>query len=106
MRLRSKPSALALAACCLLAAPVPAGAQSYDPNLVASQQQQLQSLIDGALVAIRNDDPVTACNLRTEAAGILQANLEAFQAFYPSNNWADLQVSLQDSVNRCQAKGR
>ncbi len=84
----------------------PGRAQGYDPDYVSSQQQQMQSLIDGALVAIRQDDPVTACNLRSQALGILNANIQAFQALYPSNNWFDLQISLQDSVNRCQAKGR
>jgi hypothetical protein len=67
---------------------LPGRAQGYDPADVASQQQQMQGLIDGALL------------------GILNANLQAFQALYPSNNWADLQMSLQDSGNSCQAKGR
>jgi hypothetical protein len=97
-------SAVLLSAGLLLAQP--SRAQTYDPAYVASQQQQMQDLIDGALMAIRQNDPVTACNLRTQAVGILNANLQAFQVFYPSNNWLDLQISLQDSVNRCQAKGR
>jgi Tfp pilus assembly protein FimT len=103
LRAAAAPSAL-LAAVLLLA--LPGRAQGYDPADVASQQQQMQGLIDGALVAIRQNDPVTACNLRVQAVGILNANLQAFQALYPSNNWADLQMSLQDSVNSCQAKGR
>ncbi len=97
-------SAVLLSAGLLLAQP--SRAQTYDPAYVASQQQQMQDLIDGALMAIRQNDPVTACNLRTQAVGILNANLQAFQVLYPSNNWVDLQISLQDSVNRCQAKGR
>lgn len=97
-------SAAVLSAGLLLAQP--GRAQNFDPSYVASQQQQMQSLIDGALMAIRNNDPVTACNQRMEALGILNANIQAFQALYPSNNWSDLQISLQDSVNRCQAKGR
>ena len=85
---------------------VPVRAQSFDPAYVAAQQQQMQGLLNNAITAIRQDDPVTACNLRGEAFGILNANFQAFQVMFPNNNWNDLQVSLQDSLNRCQAKGR
>lgn len=97
------PAALLVAG---LTAFAPSRAQSFDPNYVAAQQQQMQGLLDNAITAIRQNDPVTACNLRMEALGILNGNIQGFQAMFPENNWNDLQVSLQDSVNRCQAKGR
>ena len=40
-----------------------------------------------------------------QAAGILAANFQAFEAVFPANNWSDLQTSLQGSLNSCGAKG-
>lgn len=80
-------------------------AQSYDPQVTADQQQTLQSLLNNALVAIRQNDQPTACSLRGQALTVLNANLQAFQVFYPANNWSDLQVSLQDSLRKCAAQG-
>ena len=72
---------------------------------IAVQQAELQSLLDNVITAIRNNDKATACQLRSQALAILSPNLDAFTAAYPDNNWVDLQTSLQDSVNSCQAKG-
>ncbi|MBM5800398.1 MAG: hypothetical protein FJ077_06075 [Cyanobacteria bacterium K_DeepCast_35m_m2_023] len=83
----------------------PVLAQSMDNTSVWAQQQNLQQLLNGALSAIRNDDPATACQLRRQALAILNANLDPFMATYPTNNWADLQISLQGSVNKCTAQG-
>ena len=80
-------------------------AQTYDPQMTADQRQTLQSLLDNALVAIRQNDQASACNLRGQAMDVLTANLAAFQALFPANNWADLQVSLQDSLRKCAAQG-
>ena len=74
------------------------------PN-VAIQQAELQSLLDNVITAIRNNDAASACQQRRQALAILSPNLEAFSAAYPANNWSDLQTSLQDSVNACQAQG-
>jgi hypothetical protein len=75
------------------------------PNDIAIQQANLQALLDNAITAIRNNDNATACQLRSQALGILGPNLNAFMAAYPGNNWPDLQTSLQDSLSTCQAKG-
>lgn len=77
-------------------------AQSND---VIAQQSMLQSLLDNAIVAVRNNDKVSACQLRSQALGILNTNFNAFVMAFPSNNWSDLQTSLQNSINRCSAKG-
>ena len=74
-------------------------------NNIAIQQANLQALLDNAITAIRNNDNATACQLRGQALGILTNNFDAFAAAYPTNNWNDLQASLQDSVTACQAKG-
>jgi hypothetical protein len=80
-------------------------AQTYDPQMTADQRQTLQSLLDNALVAIRQNDQVSACTFRGQALAVLNANLAAFQALYPVNNWSDLQVSLQGSLRKCAAQG-
>lgn len=76
------------------------------PNDIYYQQNNLQSLLNNALIAVRNNDNVTACQLRSQALALLTANFNAFLAAFPNNNWGDLQTSLQDSVNQCNAKGR
>lgn len=81
-----------------VAQPAPGGA-------VIDQQQALQGLLDQAIVAIRQNDAATACRLRGQALTLLNANLPAFQAAFPANNWSDLQTSLQGSLARCSAKG-
>ena len=73
-------------------------------NNIAIQQANLQALLDNAITAIRNNDNATACQLRSQALGILSNNFAAFAAAYPTNNWSDLQTSLQDSVTACQAR--
>lgn len=95
----------------LLAALIPAlcGARALaqpapTPQLV-DQQQQLQSLLNNAIVAIQANDEAQACSLRSQALTILNANIGAFQAVFPANNWSDLQTSLDGSVARCNAKG-
>jgi len=80
-------------------------AQSFDPQVTADQQQTLQALLNNALVAIRQNDQASACNLRGQAMDVLTANLAAFQVLFPANNWADLQVSLQGSLRKCAAQG-
>jgi hypothetical protein len=80
-------------------------AQTFDPQVTADQQQTLQALLNNALVAIRQNDQASACTLRGQAMDVLTANLTAFQALFPANNWADLQVSLQDSLRKCAAQG-
>lgn len=80
-------------------------AQTFDPQVTADQQQTLQTLLNNALVAIRQNDQASACSLRGQAMAVLNANLAAFQALYPANNWSDLQVSLQGSLRRCAAQG-
>ena len=81
------------------------GAQTFDPQVTADQQQTLQSLLNNALAAIRGNDQASACQLRAQAMEVLNANLPAFQALYPANNWSDLQVSLQGSLRKCAAQG-
>jgi hypothetical protein len=71
------------------------------PNDISLQQSTLQSLLDNAITAIRNNDNASACQLRSQALGILNQNFDAFSAAYPTNNWSDLQASLQGSVNAC-----
>ena len=83
-----------------------ARAQTYDPQVTGQQQQTLQSLLNSALVAIRQNDQATACTLRTQALQVLNANLSAFQALYPANNWSDLQVSLEGSLRKCPPPGQ
>jgi len=83
----------------------PALAQSGGFTPIWVQQQNLQSLLNSAVVALRNNDQASACQLRSQALGILSSNVEAFAAAYPSNNWSDLQTSLQGSVNKCTARG-
>jgi hypothetical protein len=74
-------------------------------NNIFIQQANLQGLLDNAITATRNNDKATACQLRGQALGILSNNFDAFAAAFPTNNWNDLQASLQDSVTGCQAKG-
>lgn len=62
-------------------------------------------MLNNALVAIRQHDEASACNFRSQALGVLNANFGAFQAFFPANNWSDLQVSLQGSLRKCVAQG-
>jgi hypothetical protein len=93
--------ALAISASAL----TPALAQGTPPQEVLAQQQQLQSLLDDAIVAVRANNEPQACSLRTQALTILTNNLQAFQAAFPANDWSDLQTSLQGSVARCSAKG-
>lgn len=76
-------------------------AQSYDPVQTADQQQTLQGLLNDAIVAVRQNDRASACMLRSQALTVLNANFAAFQALYPTNNWSDLQVSLQGSLRKC-----
>jgi hypothetical protein len=76
-------------------------AQSYDPVATSNQQQTLQGLLNDAIVAVRQNDPASACNLRGQALSVLNANFAAFQALYPTNNWSDLQVSLEGSLRKC-----
>jgi hypothetical protein len=92
------PAALLLALACL------PGVRAQG-NAIAVEQANLQALLDNAITAIRNNDTATACQVRSQALGILTNNFNAFVAAYPTNNWSDLQTSLQDSVNACQAKG-
>jgi len=95
---------LSLPAACLLAvACIPS--VHAQANTIAIQQANLQALLDNAITAIRNNDNATACQLRGQALGILTENCNAFAAAYPTNDWSDLQASLQDSVTACQAKG-
>lgn len=82
------------------------GSVRAQPNDIFYQQTTLQSLLNNALIAVRNNDNVTACQLRSQALTLLNNNFNAFLATFPNNNWGDLQTSLQDSVNRCNAKGR
>ena len=84
---------------------VSAASLKAQPNDIALQQAALQSLLDNAITAIRNNDNATACQLRSQALGILNVNLDAFAAVYPANNWSDLQASLQGSVNACPGIG-
>ena len=81
-------------------------AQTYDPVVTGNQQQLLQSLLNNAIVAVRQNDEATACNLRGQAMNVLNANLPAFQALYPANNWSDLQVSLAGSLSKCSPQGQ
>ena len=81
-------------------------AQSYDPVVTGNQQQLLQNLLNNAIVAVRQNDKAAACNLRAQAMNVLTANLPAFQALYPANNWSDLQVSLAGSLRKCSAQGQ
>lgn len=83
----------------------PALAQGTPPPEVIAQQQQLQSLLDDAIVAIEANNEPQACSLRSQALSILSANLQAFEAVFPANDWSDLQTSLQGSVAHCAAKG-
>lgn len=83
----------------------PALAQGNPPPEVIAQQQQMQSLLDDAIVAIRNNNEGQACSLRSQAVAILNANIQAFEAVFPANNWSDLQTSLQGSVAKCNAGG-
>ena len=76
-------------------------AQGYDPMVTGNQQQTLQNLLNNVVVALRQNDLVAACNLRGQALNVLNANFAAFQALYPANNWSDLQVSLQGSLDKC-----
>ncbi|MFZ9269648.1 MAG: hypothetical protein ACO23C_00210 [Prochlorococcaceae cyanobacterium] len=82
---------------------LPLKAQTYDPQVTAEQQQAVQGLLNNAIVAVRQNDQAAACNLRSQALGILNANFAAFEALYPANNWSDLQVSLQGSLRKCAA---
>ena len=92
------PAALVLA----LAWISSASAQS---NTITIQQANLQALLDNTITAIRNHDTAMACQLRSQALVILTKNFAAFAAAYPANDWSDLRVSLQNSVNACQSKG-
>ena len=83
----------------------PALAQGNGAEAIAEQQQLMQNLLNNAIVAIRNNDQPQACALRRQAAGILTANFQAFEAVFPANDWSDLQVSLQGSLNTCAAQG-
>lgn len=85
--------------------PVAALAQPDPTAELIDQQQELQALLDQAIVAIRQNDPATACRLRGQALNILSANMQGFQAVFPANNWNDLQTSLQGSLMRCGANG-
>ena len=76
-------------------------AQTYDLQATSEQQQILQGLLNNAIVAVRQNDQATACNLRGQALNVLNANFAAFQAVFPANNWSDLQVSLQGSLGKC-----
>ena len=76
-------------------------AQVYDLQATSDQQQILQNLLNNAIVAVRQNDQATACSLRGQALTVLNANLAAFQAVFPANNWSDLQVSLQGSLRKC-----
>ena len=96
---------LAALALMLTAAGSGSALAQMDNSSIWAQQQNLQQLLNGALSAIRNDDPATACQMRRQALGILNANIDAFTAAYPTNNWGDLQISLQGSVNKCTAQG-
>lgn len=86
-----------------LVALAPALAQPYDPELTGNQQQTLQNLLNQATMAIRANDQASACTLRAQALTILDANMAAFEAVFPANNWSDLQVSLQGSLRKCAA---
>ena len=88
-----------------LSAASPALAQANGAEVIAEQQQLMQNLLNNAIVAIENNNQPQACALRRQAAGILSANFQAFEAVYPANNWSDLQTSLQGSLNSCAAKG-
>jgi hypothetical protein len=88
-----------------LSAASPAWAQGNGPEAIVEQQQLMQNLLNNAIVAIRNNDQPQACALRRQAAGILTANFQAFEAVFPANDWSDLQVSLQGSLNTCAAQG-
>lgn len=92
-------SALPLA----LVAITPVLAQPYDPVVTSNQQEILQNLLNEALVAVRQNDRVSACGYRAQALDILNANIAAFESVFPANNWSDLQVSLQGSVRKCGA---
>jgi hypothetical protein len=94
-------AALAMSASAL----TPVLAQDAPPQEVVAQQQQLQSLLDDAIVAVRANNEAQACSLRGQALTILNNNLQAFAAVFPANDWSDLQTSLQGSVARCSAKG-
>jgi hypothetical protein len=80
-------------------------AQGTPPQEAVAQQQQLQSLLDDAIVAVRASDEAQACSLRSQALNILNSNIQAFEAVFPANDWSDLQTSLQGSVARCTTKG-
>lgn len=85
----------------------PALAQSggNPSSAISAQQESLQNLLNSAIVAIQNNDEAGACQLRSQAFTILNNNYNAFVAAYPTNNWSDLQTSLQGSLNRCATKG-
>ena len=95
----------ALLGTALASAPWAALAQSSQGPSIVDQQQTLQTLLNGATTAVRNNDPVTACQLRSQALEVLNANFTAFSAAFPANDWSDLQRSLQGSVRKCGAQG-
>lgn len=96
---------LALAVLLSLIATSAVRAQTYDPQVIGEQQQILQGLLNNATVALRQNDQASACNLQNQALTILTANLTAFQALYPANDWNDLLVSLQGSLRNCANAG-
>lgn len=101
-----KPQALALiTGTLMLGLPQQVVAQSSGTEAVVEQQQSLQNLLNSATMALRAGNDAEVCQLRSQALGILNANFDAFAAVYPSNDWTDLQASLQQSVAHCTAKG-
>ena len=85
---------------------VTSAALRAQPNDIALQQATLQSLLNNAISAMRNNDKATTCQLQSQALGILNQNFDAFSAAYPTNNWTDLQASLQGSVSACAANSK
>jgi len=65
----------------------PALAQDVPPELVA-QQQQLQSLLNDAIVALRANNKAQECSLRSQALAILNTNIQGFEAAFPANTGA------------------
>lgn len=85
--------------------PLPGLTQMGGSGSIADQQQTLQGLLNNAIVALRNNDAASACQLRSQALNLLMANFNAFTLAYPTNNWSDLQRSLEGSLSKCAAKG-
>lgn len=89
----------------LLPAAQPSEARTGNLGSVAAERQRLQEVLDAALLEIENNQAARACELRSEALGIVNDNFDRFEAAYPKSNWRSLQSSLEGSVKKCEARG-